>query len=250
MISLTACGYRYAGREVLRGFTAEFEPGEFVSLTGPNGAGKSTLLGVLAGLRREYSGSYRVNGKELREWPARELARWISAVPQSVRIDFPFTVEELVLMGRTPHGKGLYETGEDFAAAADAMHKTDTLQFRDRDVRELSAGERQRVLLASALAQQPRVLLLDEPATFLDLEHQLSIYGLLRSLSREGLLIIAATHDLHLAGAYSSRVLMLANGSLHADGTPAEVLTPSNLAEIFHVAAASAGGRVQIRYGE
>ena len=123
-------------------------------------------------------------------------------MPQSLKLDFPFTAEQVVLMGRTPYAGGMFESPEDWAAVERAMDVTDTLEFRARDFRALSGGERQRVVLASALAQEPKALLLDEPTTFLDLQHQLTIYELLRKLSLEGMLVIAVTHDLNLAASF------------------------------------------------
>jgi iron complex transport system ATP-binding protein len=187
---------------VLREATLEFGAGEMVAVAGPNGAGKSTLLGIMAGLRAPYDGLCRYKGVEIRAWLRRRLALEVSFVPQSLSLQFPFTAEQVVLMGRTPYCDGLFESPEDREAVEDAMRTTDTLQFAARDFRTLSGGERQRVVLASALAQRPRALLLDEPTTFLDLKHQLSIYALLRDLCRTGMLVIAVTHDLNLSASY------------------------------------------------
>lgn len=251
--SLDEVGMRYNGTEVLRQVTLEFAGPQFVTLVGPNGAGKSTLLGIMAGLRANYSGHCRYDGRDLRRWPRRALAREVSFVPQSLRIEFPFTAEQVVLMGRTPHCDGLFESPEDFAAVHRAMATTDTLAFRQRDFRSLSGGERQRVILASALAQQPKTLLLDEPTTFLDLKHQISIYRLLRDLSRDGLLVIAATHDLNLAASFASRVVVLHAGRVAADAAPADVLAPATIREVFGVDSTilrAPDGRPWIFYGE
>jgi len=205
-----------------------------ITIAGPNGAGKSTLLGILAGLRSPYRGSCLYDGKEVRQWPRRDFARHVAFLPQSVRLEFPFTAEEVVLMGRTPYASGWFQTPEDRAAAEDAMTTTDTLAFRARDFRTLSGGERQRVILASALTQRPRVLLLDEPATHLDLRHQLSLYRLLRELAKT-LLVVAVTHDLNIALQFSDRVMLLADGRIAGDGRPAEVLNPNLIAQVFGV---------------
>ena len=161
------------------------EPG-LVAVAGPNGAGKSTLLGIMAGLRHPYLGSCEFDGTEVRRWRKRDFARRVAFLPQIVRLEFPFTAEQVVLMGRTPYGGGWYESPADHAAVARAMETADVLAFRDRDFRSLSGGERQRVILASALAQEPDALLLDEPTTFLDLKHQLSMYRLLAELAGAG----------------------------------------------------------------
>ncbi len=205
-----------------------------VAIAGPNGAGKSTLLGVLVRLRTPYRGSAQYDGRELRQWAGREFARRVTFLPQALRIEFPFTAQEVVLMGRTPHAKGWFESNTDRDAAEEAMRITDTLTFRERDFRSLSGGERQRVLLASALAQQPQVLLLDEPATFLDLKHQLVSYRVLADMSKS-ILVVAVTHDLNLALQFASRVLVLDGGRVAADGEPRQALQPDTLRRVFGV---------------
>ncbi len=230
--SLREVGMRYNGTEVLQQVTLACEGPQFVALVGPNGAGKSTLLGIMAGLRRSYTGSCAYAGVELSSWNRRAFARQVAFVPQSLRIEFPFTAEQVVLMGRTPYCDGLFESPEDFAAVEEAMAATDTLAFRRRDFRSLSGGERQRVILASALAQRPRTLLLDEPATFLDLRHQIAIYRLLAELSRGGLLIVAATHDLNLAASFAERIVALRAGKVVADGA---ALDKGTVREVFGV---------------
>ena len=211
-----------------------------ITIAGPNGAGKSTLLGILAGLRSPYLGSCTYDGREVRQWPRRDFARHVAFLPQSIRLEFPFTAEEVVLMGRTPYASGWFQTPEDRAAAEDAMTTTDTLAFRARDFRTLSGGERQRVILASALTQRPCALLLDEPATHLDLRHQLSLYRLLRELAKT-LLVVAVTHDLNIALQFSDRVMLLADGRIAGDGAPAEVLNPELIAHVFGVRATMHG---------
>jgi len=253
LFSLRGVGMRYDGTAVLGGATLDFHAGEMVSVVGPNGAGKSTLLGIMAGLRATYDGNCRYGDVEVRSWTRRRFAHEVSFVPQSLSLQFPFTAEQVVLMGRTPYCDGLFESPEDGAAVESAMQTTDTLQFRARDFRSLSGGERQRVVLASALAQQPRALLLDEPTTFLDLKHQLAIYSLLRGLCREGLLVVAVTHDLNLASAYSDRVVLLDAGRIEADATPAEVLTAESIRRVFGVATevrAGREGRPWVLYGD
>lgn len=249
---LNGVGMNYGEALVLRDVTARLEGSAMVAITGPNGAGKSTLLGIMAGLRRGYRGACGFNGRDLRKWRTAEYARLVSFVPQSLRLEFPFTAEQVVLMGRTPYAGGLFESPEDWQAVEQAMRLTDTLAFRRRDFRSLSGGERQRVVLASALAQQPAALLLDEPTTFLDLEHQVAIYSLLRRLSREGMLVVSVTHDLNLAAAYCDRVLVLQNGALVADAGPCDALTTERIQTVFGVTAewiSRSGGRPWIAYG-
>lgn len=235
LYSLHDVGMRYNGTQVLREVTLEFRAPELVAIVGPNGAGKSTLLGIMAGLRPKYAGRCEYRGTEVGRWHRRAFARAVSFIPQTLRVEFPFTAEQVVLMGRTPHCDGLFESPGDWAAVERAMAITDTLAFRHRDFRSLSGGERQRVILASAVAQAPETLLLDEPTAFLDLKHQVSSYRLLRDVTREGMLAIAVTHDLNLAAAFADRIVVLSAGRVVADASPAEVLAPGLIRDVFGV---------------
>jgi iron complex transport system ATP-binding protein len=218
-----------------------------VAITGPNGAGKSTLLGILAGLRSPYRGSCLYHGTEVHAWKRRDFARRVAFLPQAVRIEFPFTAKEVVLMGRTPYARGWLESAEDEASVQRAMDFTGTREFAGRDFRSLSGGERQSVILASALAQQPETLLLDEPTTFLDLKHQLSLYHLLSGLSKS-MLVVSVTHDLNLALQFSNRVLILDRGRLAGDGDPSEVFEPDRIARVFGVHARMHSGPGERRH--
>ena len=244
-------GMRYGGTEVLRNVEIEVSPPLLTAVVGPNGAGKSTLLGIMAGLRESYTGECRFDGAEVRKWNRRDFARRVSFVPQATRIEFPFTVEEVVLMGRAPHAAGLFESVQDRDSARNAMELTATLHLHHRDFRSLSGGEQQRVILAAALAQSPEVLLLDEPTTFLDVHHQVALYRILRTLCDRGVLVVAVTHDLNLAAAYAQRVIMLSRGEVVADGPPADAFHPERLREVFDVPAEllrAPDGRHWIRY--
>ena len=247
--SLESVGMHYGARAVLRDVSLQVRAGEMTAIAGPNGAGKSTLLGIMAGLRRDFEGSCRFRGRDVRKWSRREFARTVSFVPQSLMLEFPFTAGQVVLMGRAPHADRLFEGPADHAAVERAMRLTDTLDFHDRDFRTLSGGERQRVVLASALAQTPTFLLLDEPATFLDLRHQVGIYRLLGEMCREGMGVIAVTHDLNTALTYADRVVLLEAGVVAADGAPGEALAPATIERIFGVHAEVHGnGRPWIVY--
>jgi iron complex transport system ATP-binding protein len=253
LYELRGSGVRYGSFEALRGVSVRFARGEFVAIAGPNGAGKSTLLGVMAGLRSYYSGECFFDGVEVRRWKRQAFARRVAVVPQSVTVAFPFTAEQVVLMGRTPHADTMFESEADAAHVARAMELTGTTAFRARDFRSLSGGERQRVILASALAQTPEALLLDEPTTYLDLEHQISLYTLLRKLSREGLLVVSITHDLNLASSYSDRVVILHSGQVVRDGPPGEVFRADTMREVFRVETLiqpGPDGRPWIHYGQ
>ncbi len=253
LFQLRGTAMQYDGARVLEVSQLDFRAGEMVAVIGPNGAGKSTLLGIMAGLREGYTGQCLFEGREVRRWKRRDFARSVSFVPQTLRLEFPFTAEQVVLMGRTPYCDGLFESPEDHRVVEQAMRTTDTLEFRTRDFRSLSGGERQRVILASALAQQPRVLLLDEPATFLDAKHQLAIHRILRELCADGLLVVLATHDLNLAAAYSDRIVVLHRGRVVADGAPAQALEPHTIRAVFEVNAgiiSGPSGRPWIHYEE
>jgi iron complex transport system ATP-binding protein len=249
---LRKAGIRYGTARILSDITLAFEASGLTAVVGPNGAGKSTLLSILAGLRGGYTGECLYRGVEVRDWKRRAFAREVSYVPQSLQLEFPFTAEQVVFMGRTPFCDGLFESPEDAVEVDRAMRITDTLAFRHRDFGTLSGGERQRVVLAGALAQQPKTLLLDEPAAFLDLRHQVEIYRLLARLSADGLLAVVVTHDINLAAAFAGRVVMLAEGRVVADGPPHSTLTRQSIADVFglHVELHEGrGGRPWILYG-
>lgn len=229
---------RYGDRDVLRNVTLRFRRGEMAAIIGPNGAGKSTMLGIMAGLRTGHSGECFYQDLPLSSWNRRAFARSVSFVPQSLRLEFPFTAEQVVLMGRTPFCDGLFEAPDDHAAVERAMRITDTLEFRSRDFRSLSGGERQRIVLASALAQSPEFLLLDEPTTFLDLRHQITMYRILVDLCRSGMGVVTVSHDLNIAMTYADRAVLLRDGEVVADGRPQDVLTAAAIDQIFGVPAA------------
>ena len=232
---LQGVGVRIGGASIVEGVSLELRPGEMTAIVGPNGAGKSTLMSVLSGFRRDYQGRCRFMGREISEWKKPELGRRMAFVPQMLRLEFPFTGEQVVFMGRTPYCNGLFESPADREAVRRAMELTDSAAFAQRPFPVLSGGERQRIVLAGALAQEPAVLLLDEPTTFLDLKHQIQTYSLLRRLAREGTAVVAVTHDLNLASSYGDRIVVLSRGRVAADGAPAEVIQTNLLREVFEV---------------
>jgi cobalamin transport system ATP-binding protein len=230
--------FAYSKTRVIDGLSLDIDAGEFVSLVGPNGAGKSTLLRLLVGLLDGYKGSIRFQGRPLPEYSPRELASKIAFVPQETHVVFPFTAAEMIRMGRHARREGgLFDSGEDSRITEEAMERTETSRFAHRPFNQLSGGERQRVVLASALVQEPEVLLLDEPTIYLDLKHQLEFYALLSGLNRNGLTVVAITHDLNLAARYSVRMVALLNGRITHDGTPRQVITPTMLEEVFEIRA-------------
>jgi iron complex transport system ATP-binding protein len=235
LYSLRDVSLAYDERPVLRGLNLELGAGEFVGILGPNGCGKTTLLNLLAGVLRPSGGEILLRERPLREYGRNEVARLVSVLPQETSVDFPFTALEVVLMGRAPYLKRFqWESEADLEIAQAAMRLTDCWEFRARDIRSLSGGERERVLMARALAQEPQVLLLDEPTTHLDLKHQGETYRLLKRLHRDrGLSIVAVLHDLNFAASACQRLLLLAEGCLKADGKPSAVLQPATIREVF-----------------
>jgi iron complex transport system ATP-binding protein len=228
------------GREpVLREVDLAVAPGEIVGLVGPNGSGKSTLVRVASGTLRPTSGRLRVGGRDLIGMHAREAARLVAVVPQDVVPAFSFTALELVLMGRSPYrsrwGGG---SPEDWARVRAAMAATQVQHLADRPVDELSGGERRRVVLAQALAQDAPVLMLDEPTTHLDVRHVLDLLSIVRRLAeREQTAVLAIHHDLNLAASTCDRLVALHRGEVVASGSPGSVVTPALLREVYGVEA-------------
>ena len=211
------------------------QPGEFIGLIGPNGSGKTSLLRLIYRIYPPDAGVIRLDERDIWTMSTKEVARCAAVVAQERASDFDFTVEEIVMMGRTPH-KGLFDrdTAEDDVIVRDALTRVGMLSFAQRDFRTLSGGEKQRVLIARALAQHARVLLLDEPTNHLDIRYQLEILGLVRSL---GVTTIAAMHDLNLAAAYCDRLYLLQAGRIVTHGQPREVLTPMQIESVYGVRA-------------
>jgi len=228
-------GFAYRNRSVLDQVGLHASPGEVVGLVGPNGSGKSTLIKVLSGVLSGYTGSVRVGEKEVRDLPRTELARRMAVVPQEPSFSFPFTALEIVLMGRHPHLAGLaFESQRDVAVALEALDRCGASHLAPRGIRELSSGERQRVVFAKALAQQPGALLLDEPASFLDIRHQVELYEIVREHAHaDGGTVLTVLHDLNLAAEYCDRVYLLRRGRIEAEGPTAEVFTYANLTRVF-----------------
>lgn len=225
------------GAEILRGASFSVAHGEYVSIIGPNGAGKTTLLRCLLGMYR-YNGSVRINGTECREYDSRKLAQQISYVPQTHDIEFPLTIYDFVMMGRYPYLSALAPAQKrDIEAVGRAMELTGTERFKDRTLRTLSGGERQKVYIAAALAQETPIILLDEPATFLDWRHQTEVMKLLKKINAGcGTTILAVNHDLNSAAHWSDRIVALKDGRTFLSGTPHELIQPSPLEQLFETA--------------
>lgn len=248
MIEIKNLNVAYGSRRVLKNISLDVKTGETLALLGPNGSGKSTLIRALSGIVPVSGGGgeitpkggmtppLRLDGRDLAGLDAAARARLMAVVPQTVSLPPAFTVWETVLLGRTPYLNFLGQiSAKDEDIARNALAKVDAVSFTERRVGELSGGEQQRVLLARALAQTTPVLLLDEPTTHLDLQHQIGLLELVRKLAREeNLTVIIALHDLNLAARYADRVALIVAGEIKALGTPKEVLQPEMISAVYH----------------
>ncbi len=234
-VEATGLCFKYGQRKVLHDIALRLKHGDIVGLVGPNGSGKSTILKIISGILDGYTGCVRIAGRDVLEMSRREVACRLAMVPQESVFGFPFSVLEVVLMGRHPHLAGqAFESRADIKIANDALARCGALELAPRPIQELSSGERQRVVFARALAQQPQILLLDEPASFLDIRHQVEIYDIARDLALEqGCAVLTALHDLNLASEYCDHVYLLSSGRVLADGATSEILTYSNLTSVF-----------------
>ena len=211
--------------------------GEFVSILGPNGSGKSTLLKIISGALKPLGGEVVIDKKHLKDFKPRSLAKKIAFVPQSAVSIFPYSVQEIVAMGRTPYTNLLgYESREDLRIIDETMDLLGISHLKNKGINEISGGESQRTYIARALVQQPEIILLDEPNAHLDIKHQFGIFNLLRELNhKKELTVIAVSHDLNLAGYYSQRALLMKNGRIFLDEEIANVLTAGNIKNVFDV---------------
>jgi iron complex transport system ATP-binding protein len=234
MLEVRDLSVKYGDRHILKNIDFSVRKGEFLGIVGPNGSGKTTLLKSILNYLKPASGSVHVNGMDVESLGSRELARIMAVVSQVISVSFEFSVEDIVMMGRTPYINGS-EKQEDYEIAREAMKKTSTYEFRDRPVTQLSGGELQRVIIARAFAQSPMILLLDEPTSHLDIAHQIDILGLVKEASRNDMSVIAVIHDLNLAAYYCDRICLLKEGQIVAAGQPDTVLTPKNLHYAFNI---------------
>lgn len=227
--------FRYNHHGAVDDVSFAIDQGEFMGLIGPNGAGKSTLLRLLAGFLKPSEGSMSFSGKNLNNYDRRELARNIATLPQLMDIPFSYTVEDLVLMGRYPHAqKGFLYGKKEVEFVKEVMDTMEISHLTGRRIDTLSEGERQKVFLSQCIAQDPKVLLLDEPVSHLDIRHQIQTLDMLDKLHSEGLTIVMVLHDLNLASEFCSRVMLLARGKVKSDGDPRMVLTFQNIEEAYH----------------
>ncbi len=233
--------FSYGNGRVVDGASLSVSPGEMVALLGPNGSGKTTLLKLASGILKPARGNISLGGASLTRLDRKSIARTVAVLPQQFQVPFAYTVAEIVMLGRTPYIRTLSgETAVDKWAVAAAIDMVGIGKLAGRYFDQLSGGERQKVVLAMALAQQPRLLLLDEPTVHLDISQQVEILELVRRLNREqGMTVLAAMHDLNLAALYFDRLVLLRRGRVFAAGAPGRVITPEIIQEVF-------GARVRV----
>ncbi len=227
--------YAYNETPILKDASFSISQGEFFVIIGPNGSGKTTLMKVLSGIERFQHGRLNILKRPFQTYSRKALARKMAFVPQTIPVDFPFTVMELVLMGRSPHlGVLGVEQREDIVIADQAMSFTGVKHLARRKIEQLSGGERQRVFIARAIAQEPEIILLDEPTAALDIAHQISIMDLMEKLKKEkGLTVVMVSHDINLAAMYGDRLLILKDGNVVGMGSPESILTYDTLEKAY-----------------
>ncbi|KPJ74156.1 hypothetical protein AMJ52_01750 [candidate division TA06 bacterium DG_78] len=227
--------FSYVTDEVIKNVSLTIEQGEFLGIIGPNGAGKSTLLRILCGILQPRYGIVRIFDQNIKHIHSKRIAQHIGFVCQETHFSLNFLVEDIVHMGRYPYLRAFQkQSKQDHKAVDDACEAADVSQFRKRPINSLSSGERQRVVIARTLAQEPKVLLLDEPTSHLDLYHQSAIMELLKKLNGQGMSIIIVNHDLNLAGLYCQRLILMHRGELYAEGPPQSLLNRETLQEVYH----------------
>lgn len=235
IVTLKNIGFRYDQIWALKGVSLQVNRGEIVGILGPNGSGKSTLLKIMNGILTSQEGEVLIHNRPLSNYRRSHIARAVAMVAQESHFRFSFSVLEVVLMGRFPHLRRFqFEGDKDMAVALNALKATHALELAERSIHELSGGEKQRALIARALAQDPDIILLDEPTSFLDLKYKREIFQLISFLSREkGLSVVVVSHDIDLAAQYCHRVMMLKNGSIYKMGEPSEVITAANVEAVY-----------------
>ena len=235
-VEIKSLSFSYNDNEILKNLSFSVSEGEFFIIIGPNGSGKTTLMKIIAGILKPKKGELRIFDRPLKDYTRKDLAKTIALVPQMALVDFPFTVTELVLMGRSPHLSMLgFEQEKDLEIAGNAMALTDIEHLAHRPLDRLSGGECQRVFIARAICQEPKIILLDEPTASLDLAHQVKVMDLMEKLKKEiGFTVIIVSHDVNLAAMYSDRLLLLKAGEIVGLGQPNSVLTFKALEEVYN----------------
>ncbi|MBC7109847.1 MAG: ABC transporter ATP-binding protein [Archaeoglobi archaeon] len=235
MLEIRGLSAGYGERVVLKDVSLEVQRGELVSIIGPNGSGKTTLIRAIGGFADIFDGEILLDGESLRKMSFRERAKRIAVVPQNTYVEFPYRAREIVMMGRTPYiPRFRRESREDERAVDEAMKLTGTYELRERRMDELSGGERQRVIIARALAQRPKLLLMDEPTAHLDINYQIEIFSLIKKL-KNSMGVLCSIHDVNLASEFSDRMLMIHGGRIVAEGSPEDVLSEKNIRRVFGI---------------
>lgn len=239
LLKIENIDFYYKSTKILDRITFQVKSGEFLGIMGPNGSGKTTLLRCITNVLKPCRGTVLIDRNEVHTLTRKEIAKTMGVVPQTSTVDFAFTVFEIVLMGRTPHIDDFgRESAKDYEIVRNAMEVTNTSHLSDRIFEELSGGEHQRVIIARALAQQPQILLLDEPTIHLDIGCQLELLDLIRRLGKqEEIVVIAVFHDLNLAAQYCDSLILLDNGRIVSAGLPEHVLTPENIKKVYNIGA-------------
>lgn len=227
--------FGYKDNLVIKDISFDIKEGSFVSIIGPNGSGKSTLLKTINNLYNPNSGTIELYGKDILSYKKRDLAKKIALVPQDTNIEYDFTVEDIVMMGRHPYKKRFENEDDlDYKIVNEALSLTNTLNLKNRMINQISGGERQRAIIAKALAQKPAIILLDEPTSNLDINHQMDVLNLLKKLNKEnGLTVILVIHDINLACRYSDEIILLNQGKILGIGSPEEVITVDNIENAY-----------------
>jgi iron complex transport system ATP-binding protein len=235
ILNLQKVGFKYEGDWVLKNIDLRTFEGEILGVLGPNGSGKSTLLKVMDGVLKPQEGDILLRNRPIASLTRTDVAKEIAMVAQENYFRFAFSVLEVVLMGRFPHLRRLqFEGDRDMVIALSALRATHALHLSQRSIHEISGGEKQRVLLARTLAQEPRAVLLDEPTSFLDLKHKRDVFRLISSLSRDRKLgVVLVSHDIDLIAQYCHRIVMMKDGIMMFQGSPGEVLTPEKIEEVY-----------------
>lgn len=237
VIQVKNLSYKYTNAKELaiNNISFDVKGGEILGIVGPNGSGKSTLLKLLSGILKPFSGKILLLDEDISRIKQKLIAQKLAVVPQNGIIGFPFTAQDIVLMGRSPHLNLIEsEKKRDFEVVKWAMEQTNSFSFRNHKINELSGGERQRVFIARALAQEPTIMLLDEPTSHLDLKYQIEVFDLIRRLNRENqITVVVVSHDLNLAGEYCERLILLKNGIIFNIGAPEEVITEDIIKRVY-----------------
>ncbi len=235
VIDIQKLSFSYENDPILKELSFSVDPNDFFIIIGPNGSGKSTLLKIISGIITPGSGQVAVKGIPLKQYPRKTLSRMIALVPQIASVDFPFTVLDVVLMGRAPHlGLLGLEQKQDIQIAMQSIEFTGVSHLVHRKMTQLSGGEQQRVFIARAICQSPEIILLDEPTASLDLAHQVRVMDLMEQLKSEhGITIVMVSHDLNLAAMYGDRLLLLKDGEIVQSGMPKDVINFKTLEETY-----------------